>query len=204
MEREVIRSDGRWSVVRAKPEDGALIAAIAAGVKAAEFGSEGKGFLVYCLTADEYRERIEEGHEVWLLLSDGEAVGYFLGVGSEMLARQKQGGGAAEAAYELALAHAARNGVERFLFTSQMAILPERQDGGLGGRFLAAIVGYARVPLYADIMEAPVRNPRIDFWMRHGFERIGECRERLPERFRFGGVSEVTWGIYVRRVSPAG
>jgi hypothetical protein len=202
MEREVLGSHGRLSLVRAAAEDAPLIAAVASRVNAGTYGGKEKGFLVYSLTVAEYRERIGQGWLVCLLLADEETVGFFLGVESEVLLRERQHTAAAEAAYEFALGHAAANAVPRFLFASQMAIAPEKQDGGMGARFLAMIVAHAQVRLYADIMEEPVRNPRIDFWVHQGFERIGECRERLPERFQFAGVSEVVWGIYTLSPRP--
>ncbi len=57
-------------------------------------------------------------------------------------------------------------------------------------------------PYYAAMLERPNRNPRIKYWEKRGFVRIGQAEEVLQARFM---PSEYTlipgstflWGIYV-------
>lgn len=198
MRRRLIGKD-KFEIQAADLADVQLIAAMAKAVRAKDYAERQCGFLIYALDAEDYAQLIISGHHVGLLLAEEEIVGFFYGSSSSMLKRSQKENGIYGTAHEFALKHAEGNGTADFVFYDQFAILPERQNSGLGSALVELLFLWTGCPIYIDVAEYPLRNPRIKLWEEHGFKRIGEVIEHLPPEFHpIDGVTSITWGIYLR------
>lgn len=195
--RELLAEKSGLRIALAAEGDAELIAAIAASVRADQYANDGRGFLIFALDAEGYKERMRKGHLVGLLLQGDRPVGFFCAVKSDIL-KAASLAGVYGSAYQFALSHAEQSGISSFVFGDQFAILPVCENQGLGSTFIQLLLSLLAAPVYLDAAEKPLWNPRIRFWEKHGFRRVGEVVEELPEKFRpAADVSSVTWGIYL-------
>jgi ribosomal protein S18 acetylase RimI-like enzyme len=190
---------------RAEGADAELIASIASGVNIHKYAQHHNGFLVYSLTAAEYAKRISDGHYVFMFEYKGQSIGFLCGYDEEGLERyHKDNTLSHESSICKSIMEAAMSSEHlSYLFLDQVAILPSLQNCGLGERYFDLFCEHLQGrPFYGAMLEAPVRNPRIDFWRKRGFTRLGQVEENLPERFRKHPNHSVQdtflWGIYLR------
>jgi GNAT superfamily N-acetyltransferase len=177
---------------------------IASTVNIHEYSHHNRGFLVYTLTATEYRKRIADGQYVFLFDYKGEPVGFVCGYDDEGLDRYYRDETLShESSVCRAVMEAARKQGDRsYLFLDQISVLPSMQNRGLGERYFDLFCKHIRGPFYVAMLEAPIRNPRIDFWLKRGFKRLGYVDEVLPERFSHHASGQTAtpnlrWGIYL-------
>jgi hypothetical protein len=188
----------------ADPTDAATIEKIASAVNVHKYSHIGKGFLVYTLSAMEYRKRILEGQHIYMFDFGGQSVGFICGYDQRGLAYYLK---ETTLSHESSVCHAiqglaAERGDAQYLFLDQIAILPALQDQGFGEKFFLHFCQTVSGPFYVAMLEAPTRNPRIAYWQARGFLRIGQALERLPQRFAPKDMHPVIsdkliWGIYV-------
>lgn len=201
---------GELVIRAAVPSDGDRIAEIAALVNIHNYAQFNRGFLFYSLTTEEYARRIIAGHIVHVFALDDEMVGFVCGMDQVALNEAIVVHERLAAARGLPLSDivsrtvrglAADSRHDNYLFVDQIALLPEWQNLGLGEQFAWHFSQLHRRRYYIDLLESPLRNPRIQYWHRRGFIKVGEVRERPPERFvrQEGGtraLEHLTWGIY--------
>ena len=194
----------RLMIRRARAHDAEAIADIARAVNVHDFSRYGRGFIVYTLSAREYAERTLNWSCVYLFIREGRTVGYVCGCRESELQYSLSAG---------ALDHqpcvcgtiqrmAQERRDKHYLFLEQIAILPEFQDRGIGEVCFCWFCDRHAAPFYVGMLEGPVRNPRIDYWQKRGFERIGQATESLPERFLCSPTEpaasrRLLWGIYI-------
>ena len=198
-------------IVQAQPSDADSIAEIAALVNIHNYAQFDRGFLFYSLTPEEYRKRIEDGHRLYLLNHRDQSIGFVCGVRGTSIEKILSQEFVYNELYSRAARIARERGISQYLFLDQVAVLPEWQNKGYGEAlsilFLEAENGSA---IFADFLEAPLRNPRIPYWCRRGFQKITELVEHPSDRFLAaesaleldpGSFETLTWGIYLL---PAG
>jgi hypothetical protein len=185
------------SLVPASMGDADTISEIAALVSIHNYARFDRGFLFYTLSRDEYAERICNGELVLLLSFNGNPIGYLCARQTPWNVDSTTEEGLAEA-----VVRAAKSlGVKDYLMVDQFVILPEYQDCGFGEAFAYLLSKEHEGPFFADMLEQPLRNPRIAYWHRRGVEKVGEFTELPPDRFLREesdtlGSSTLTWGIY--------
>jgi hypothetical protein len=163
-----------------------------------------RGFLVYTLSALEYRKRVVDGQHIYVFEIDGVAVGFICGYGEAAVQTYLDDH---TLSHESDVCHAIQTaartrGDARYSFLDQIAIKPQFQERGLGEEFFHLFCQVVPGPYYVVMLEQPIFNPRIHYWCARGFTRIGHVIELLPNRFApahgAAAVSgELTWGIYV-------
>lgn len=189
---------------KARRSDAAAIADIAHAVNIVRYAPFQKGFLVYSLTPHEYARRISDGQHVFVFRRGGRIIGFVCGYTNEQFARYLSNGSLShESTIGATVTRlAAEAGHHFYAFLDQIGIVPDHQDRGFGEAAFGAFCDRVPGPFYVAMLEAPTRNPRIDFWQARGFRRVGEAEEILTERFAFtsdelAAPPRLTWGIYL-------
>lgn len=190
-------------VRRATLADAEVIAAIASAVNVHTGTHPEGGFLVYTLRPDEYGKRVLDNQHVFLFLVGDEPVGFICGYELHALEQYIRD---ATLAHETTvcttiLAVAEQHHDRDFRFLDQIAILPKFQNLGLGESCFLHFTQTVTGPYYVGMVEAPIKNPRIAYWHRRGFIRIGQAWEPLPARFApprcgTGPGLPWLWGLY--------
>jgi len=190
----------------AEKSDADVIAQIASSVNVYHYSKWGRGFLIYTLTAEDYRKRIIDGNSLYLFLLNGQPIGYVCGYNQDML---KEYLSTSILSHESSIGHnvqtlAHNRGNKRYLYLDQIAILPVFQELGLGEQFFCRFCEICRGPYYVAMLEAPLRHPRISYWEARGFQRIGNAIELLAEQFiprhqqhNHNHLRKLLWGIYI-------
>lgn len=200
--------ESNTGIRRARPSDAIFISELASAVNIFSYSNQQRGFLVYSLPPPEYKKRIADKQCVYIFELEGKSVGFVCGYNERGLVRYLRDQTLShESQICSAVIHfAARRQFSRFLFLDQISIVPELQDRGLGQVYFRQFCQNVRGPFYVAMLESPVRNPRIDYWVKRGFARIGEARERLPPQFGTKdrtqtSSDELLWGIYLMEES---
>jgi len=184
------------------------IAHIADSVNIHTYAYQGKGFLVYGLTKDEYEKRIKDNSYVYVFMIGKKVIGFVCGydrhqfedyLSNETLGHEPVIGAAIGR-------HARERGDQQYAFLDQIAILPRYQDQGYGELAFNHFCEQLNCPYCVAMAEGPLRNPRIEYWQDRGFIRIGEAIEYLPDRFNGiravgGPIKRILWGIYTLPMS---
>jgi hypothetical protein len=189
---------------RARPSDAIFISELASAVNIFSYSNQQRGFLVYSLPPSEYRKRIADKQCVYIFELEGKSVGFICGYNERGLVRYSRDQTLShESQICSAVIHfAVRRKISQFVFLDQISIVPELQDRGLGETYFRQFCQNVRGPFYVAMLESPIRNPRIDYWVKRGFARIGEALERLPHQFgpkdrTQTSSDELLWGIYL-------
>lgn len=188
----------------AEESDATTVAQIASSVNVYHYSKRGRGFLIYTLTAEDYRKRIVDGNFLYLFLLNGQPIGYVCGYNQNML---KEYLSTSILSHESSIGHnvqalAHNRGNKRYLYLDQIAILPVFQELGLGEQFFCRFCEICSGPYYVAMLEAPLHHPRIPYWEARGFQRIGHAVELLAEQFfpkhqQHNPLRKLFWGIYV-------
>lgn len=183
------------TVRAANTSDGPFLAEVAASVRIDVYRPAGKGFLLFPMTADQYAARLDAGHRAWLLWRESRPVAMLAGAPSSALRAGRQGSPATYGpVYQFALDYFDE---DRFFVLDQLAVVPAHQDAGYGHRLLSTVAEELRCPILIDVLDAQIQNPRLAWWQRQGFRRVGQVTERLPDDRRIDGSADVTWGLHV-------
>jgi hypothetical protein len=161
----------------------------------------GKGFLVYPLSPERYRDRIEDRHSVLIFEDAGGRVGFLCGVLSSHIRRALSEWKQYTALYEMVDKRAAAMGLDSYFFLDQLVIDPDRQDQGYGKRAFALFRDSDRRAIFIDVLEGPEPNPRLTWWLARGFKRIGEVIDHPPPEFNLAALgpawNTLHWGVYL-------
>lgn len=198
METPKQESPGRLVIREAELKDCEKIAAIAKSVNIANYADKGQGFLVYSLSAEGYANRIREGHNVYVMQLEEELIGFCCAVPSQVLKKKTGSDSIYGSAYVFAMAHAEERNYDKFIFADQFVIMPEHENKGFGTALIRRMLGGVSMPIYVDVLEGPIKNPRFSYWKKIGFRKIGEVREKASGEFSSlvpGG--ELLWAIMV-------
>lgn len=175
------------------------IASMVKSVSAASFRDKGKGFIVFAKDAEWYRRRIEQSHIVGILKSANKVLGFFCGVPSSEIDSTIQNSTVYNEAYSFVQEWTHKESVNDYFFLDQLVIDPAFHDQGFGKKLLSQIQAQVRSDIFIDVLEKPLVNPRLMWWKKRGFLRIGEVREKLDSLAASafdGKFSEITWGLY--------
>lgn len=189
----------------AAPGDAKQIANIAASVEAKRVIDLTNGFLIYSLTADEYRQRIEDKQHIYVFLVRDTIAGFICGYDAATLERYTR---MPVLAHESIIAQSvlhlsAIHGHANYAFLDSIALLPDYQNMGYGEQAFEQFCAVVSGPYFVAMLEGPIRNPRIDYWCRRGFIRIGGVQQPVPERFGLPQrlacehANLLEWGIYL-------
>ena len=189
-------------VRRAVDGEADRIAQIADAVNIHRYAYLGKGFLVYTLSASEYKKRIYDRQHVYVFIYGKDIIGFVCGYGRKRFESYLSDG---TLGHEPTIGRevqrvATERGDKHYAFLDQIAILPEYQDQGLGETFFGKFCQLIDGLYYVAMVEGPLPNPRIAYWRARGFARVGEVFEPLPPRFAETTNSSpgfMQWGIYL-------
>ncbi len=179
------------------PVDMDLVASIARAVRVDTFAAKGRGFLVSPLSADEYANRIANGYTIHLLMQGDSPVGMVSGIRSENLTRPDRPTSTLPAVHAFIRDYCQREAIAHYFVLAQLAVLPDHQNHGHGAAFLHLLLKDVARPVFIDVLERPLENPRLRWWRAQGFTRIGDVPEVLPADRPVFGSRELTWGIYM-------
>ena len=191
------------SIRKACPSDGGVIAKIAAALDVRNGSNPDGGFLVYTLRREEYELRVRDNQHVYVFQCSNHPVGFVCGYDRRLLRQYLADSTLSHEATvcRTVLELAKDRGHADFRFLDQIGILPPYQNHGLGEAFFLKFIRTIHGPFYAAMLEEPLRNPRIEYWQKRGFERIGYSYESVPPHL---GVNEwpfpttrLLWGIYI-------
>ncbi len=185
-------------------QDSQRIAQIAMAVAARNLNDLSYGFLIYPLAAEEYGRRIADKQFVYMFLVQDSIVGFICGYNRDALVRYSRSTVLAHESVviETILEFADSHGDPDFVFLDSIALLPTFQNRGFGEQAFAQFCSLVQRSFYVAMLEKPIRNPRIAYWSRRGFVRIGEARQPVSPRFALPHSRVTTprdllkWGIY--------
>ena len=187
---------------RATDSEKMMEIAKAVNVHSLDYFKQGKGFLVQSLSKDEYLKRILEDNRIMVLEFDKNVVGFICGFTSEsidiLIEKTVLG-------HELNIIKkmnqiAFENHINRYIFLDQIAIDPNFQGKGFGRQLFLHYIDITGGHFFAAMLEKPIINPRINYWLEYGFMYMGSVEQVLDQRFHPDApplnTGSLTWGIY--------
>ena len=194
-----LSASSELSLKLATPADGETMNYIAELVLIDNLTHFDRGFLLHAFTAEEYSERLQAGYRSYLFYHSGRPIGFVLAVRPTLVGEYSDPiyGGPIDQVRALYPEGSSAD----FIFICQFAILPREQNKGYGELLGAEFCSQQPGPYYGQMLEAPLRNPRVRYWCMRGMKKVLEyqeppSREYLAFESDFAAGDLLTWGIY--------